>query len=172
MLILEAKNLGEQSAEQWAEQILALRQDARSRDKELITVAVGGLNPRKDPARLEELKGLLGGDPPPFYRIDWGKLRGAVDEAAGELPVEPTRAVLADIAEALDAWGYRILLGFDSLPAARGGVLFSARALDTWTPTGPSDTVLDRISIASLAEVTDRSSISTDTSKLTAWRPA
>ena len=171
LFILEAKHYLSQDAKQWAEQILALKRDDRSTDRTMVMVAVGGTSPRKDAARLQELAGLLEGESPPFCRIRWERLREVVEEAIREA-AGPTRTVLLDIALALDAWGYRILLGFDSLPAAREHAPLPGHALDSWAPTAPRLSPPEATSFASLPKVAADLPLFTDTAYIMIWKPS
>jgi hypothetical protein len=117
LLLIEVKHAGDQNAEQWIEQILAAQADADLAAKQLIFIAVGGVDHVQFKAIAGEAQRRLGDKAPAFWLLRWTTLRRGA-EARAHLATPGAAAILRDIVAGLEAWGYRRRFGFDSLPGA------------------------------------------------------
>ena len=117
VLLIEAKHAGDQNAGEWMEQILAAHADADLVGKQLIFIAAGGVDRVQFTAIAGEAQRGLGGKAPAFWLLRWTTLRQIAEERASQA-APGAAAILRDIIMALEAWGYRRRLGFDSLSIA------------------------------------------------------
>jgi hypothetical protein len=136
LFVVEAKHNGNQNATQWAKEIRAVRTDAGFAERPLIFIAAGGTDLGAFGPLVAAARGELGGNRVDFFLLRWESLR----EAAVALRPTSTAAgtaVLDHVIAALDAWGYRRRVGFDSLPEAaqRLTLTTTPAALKNWSIT-------------------------------------
>lgn len=133
LLIVEAKHNGNQDATQWANEIRAVRTDARFAERPLVFIAAGGADMAGFGPIVAAVRNKLGTDRVGFLLLRWGDLREAAVALRPNLTTTGT-AVVDDMIAALDAWGYRRRVGFDSLPAAaqRLTIATTPAALKDW----------------------------------------
>lgn len=127
VLLIEAKHRTAQDAVQWVEQIRAVRANVGLDGKQLCFVAVGGTNQGAISECAEGVLGVLGDRTPSLVALRWEGLREAVVQRRRHASTVSDRAILADLEDALEAWGYRRRFGFDSLPGI--AALFSVRTV-------------------------------------------
>jgi hypothetical protein len=134
VILVEAKHRGPQRADQWVEEISALRSSARFSGRRLWLMAAGGTNPDAHEARIQAVLSKLPEHAPACLMLRWERLRSAVSWAATTASSSSTSAILRDLAAALDAWGYRQRFGFETLAEVARRVRFrsSANDLNTW----------------------------------------
>ena len=117
LFVVEAKHSGNQDATQWMNEIRAVRADARYAERPLIFIAAGGADAGSFGALVAASREKLSGNGVGFLLLRWGGLREAAVARRPSLTAAGV-AVVDDLISALDAWGYRRRVGFDSLPTA------------------------------------------------------
>jgi hypothetical protein len=128
VLLIEAKHRSVQMPAQWVEEIRAVR--GSYADKKLWMVAVGGLALGAESRLAADAWKELGAETPSILGIRWENLCAAAHARQLRAVSPGAAACFGDIAAALDAWGYRRRLGFDTLPAAAGALRGSATPVD------------------------------------------
>ncbi len=116
LLVVEAKHGCAQEDGQWVEEIRATQGDARFAGKHTILIAAGGADPVTFAGLATAAAGKLE-DCAGFVLLRWEALREAAESLRSRL-ASSNPAILDDMIAALEAWGYRRRIGFDSLPAA------------------------------------------------------
>ncbi len=128
VIVIEAKHQGGQWSAQWVEEIRAAR--ASHPGAGLWFLAAGGLEPG-DGARLAaESSQSLGEDAASILAMRWEQLCLVLHARRSAASSVAVTACLDDIAAALEAWGYRLRLGFDTLPGALPSGTISAKPGD------------------------------------------
>ena len=133
VLVVEAKHAGAQCAAQWVRELRAVQGDARFAQKRAILVAAGGTDAARFARLTADVRKQLGVDRAGFLLLRWTALREAATSLRPHLSPGAV-AVVDDMIAALDAWGYRRRVGFDSLPeAARNlAIATTPAALKDW----------------------------------------
>ncbi|MBK9263123.1 MAG: hypothetical protein IPM54_25380 [Polyangiaceae bacterium] len=117
LLVVEAKHYGDQRANQWVEQIRAVRVMPEHSGKRIWLIAVGGNVSREQEAQAAHVRRALSNASPGLLALRWEDLHHAIDDFRISSRAPEQSAVLNDIAAALDAWGYRKKTWFSSLRA-------------------------------------------------------
>lgn len=128
LLTIEAKHAGDQVGAQWVEQIRAVLEAYPG--KQIVFIAVGGLDPRDADRVLAHVQEALGPEAPSILALSWGELARSVDARARQGGASGPAACYADIAAALHAWGYRPTTWFATLPSAAKGLAISSSPTD------------------------------------------
>lgn len=116
ILVVEVKHLGAQAHGQWVEEVRAVRADPRFSLLRPILLAVGGAELDTFAALASSARSALGSGVD-LLLLRWDALHEAADAARGA--ASATASLIAgDIVAALEAWGHRRRIGFDSLPEA------------------------------------------------------
>ncbi|MEZ4309050.1 MAG: hypothetical protein R3F14_13515 [Polyangiaceae bacterium] len=119
-LLIEAKHRGLQDpVGQWVEQIDAVRASPRHAGARLYFLAVGGVVPLGGD-ELERLRERLGGDVPPLFTLHWEELCDVLSRQCEEGAAPPASALMRDMVQALERWGYRRMKWLTSLPNGTG----------------------------------------------------
>jgi hypothetical protein len=105
--LVEAKHHGSQAGEQWLRELEAVLNERISAGRELSFIAAGGTSPQLDPQHARVVSDALGSRCPGLFALPWPSLWvAAVDALRTDLgPGE--RAVITDLGDILDTWGYR-----------------------------------------------------------------
>lgn len=133
LLAVEAKHNGNQDATQWVNEIRAVRADTRFARRPLVFIAAGGADPAMFGRLVTDAREKLGADCVGFLLLRWSVLRQAAVGLRAKLTAGGV-AVVDDMIAALDAWGYRRRIAFDSLPdaARRLAIATAPAALKDW----------------------------------------
>jgi hypothetical protein len=136
--IVEAKHAGAQSVNQWFEQIQAAQAEARLKNREWFFVAASDTDPNSFHqlvAQLVEVHSDL--SPKRFLLMRWSTLREALERLLPSFQASrPTQALIGgDMIAALQAWGYRRRVGFDTLPSVSVGLKITTtiETLKAWS---------------------------------------
>lgn len=118
--IVEAKHRGAQKAAQWVEEIRAVRADRQFAGRRLVLVAAGGISRSDFDQQVALARQALNNDDTLYLLLRWGDLREVCEARLDQQGVTPgTAAILRDLIAALNAWGYRRRIDFESLPEMR-----------------------------------------------------
>lgn len=117
VMIIEAKHFGEQYANQWVEQIRAVRAMPEHSDKRIWLMAAGGIVLQEQQEQAAIVCHELANAAPGLLAMRWEDLHHAIDEVRMSPRAPEQAAVLNDMAAGLDAWGYRKKTWFSSLRA-------------------------------------------------------
>lgn len=128
LLIIEAKHHSAQWAGQWVQQLRAVQGDPQFANKQTIFIALGGADATAFTAIVEEVTRALD-QRVSFVLIQWTDLREAA-EVVQRRTARSGAAIFDDMIAAIEAWGYRRRLGFDTLRSA---------AKDLYVRTTPAD---------------------------------
>lgn len=132
-LVIEAKHQGAQYEAQWVEEVRAVR--SCHAGKRVVLVAVGGVNPAMFEAQAALARRALGDHDGPYLFLRWEALRKAAEDRLLHEARPGTAAILRDLVTILDAWGYRRLIDFASLPEAAAPYTIQTTPTDlaTWS---------------------------------------
>lgn len=118
LLVVEAKHYGQQYANQWIEQIRAVRAMSAHRAKAIWLIAVGGIISHELESQAAHVRGEITNSLPGLLALRWDDLHHAIDEFRIPSRSPEQLAILNDIVAGLDAWGYRKKTWFSSLRSA------------------------------------------------------
>jgi len=118
LLVVEAKHYGQQYANQWVEQIRAVRAMPEHWGKRIWLVAVGGIVANEQREQAAHVRREITNSSPELLALRWDDLHHAIDEFRNSNCPPEQLAILNDIVAGLDAWGYRKKRWFSSLRSA------------------------------------------------------
>ena len=119
VFIVEAKHISDHQKEsQWLEEILAIRAEPRFAGMSIHLIAAGGVYLEDFRKTVMGARRKLGASAPRFWSLPWRRLRVVAEDRLRASTSARDNAILTDMVYALEAWGYRHRLSFDSLPAA------------------------------------------------------
>jgi len=132
VIVFEAKHHGQHTVDQWLEEVAAVRAETGGA---LWFVAVGGTGPELH-ALAAAASVSVQGERVSYFRLPWEALAAAARAASRGAVPRATQACLTDLADAIEAWGYREAVWFASLPDAIRGLHVersAADALPSWS---------------------------------------
>jgi hypothetical protein len=129
LLVFEAKHYGQQYANQWVEQIRAVRAMPEHWGKRIWLIAVGGIVSHELESQAAHVRREITSSLAGLLALRWDDLHHAIDEFRIPSRSPEQLAILNDIAAGLDAWGYRKKTWFSTLRAI-GSSFQSKNSLD------------------------------------------
>jgi hypothetical protein len=115
VLVIEAKHGGAQNSAQWVEEIRAVCADPLFAGKRLVLVAAGGVGRTAFEEQAAQARQTLNDEGTLYLLLRWGSLREA-SELRHVRATPGAAAILRDLIAALESWGYRSRVDFESLP--------------------------------------------------------